>query len=47
MSSSTISNPRGVFDKYKQAVIGKSNFEARQIARQAVGHDIYWDWDRE
>ncbi|KAJ8597539.1 isocitrate lyase and phosphorylmutase [Rhizopogon salebrosus TDB-379] len=43
--SSTISNPPGVFEQYKNAVVGKSNFEARQIAREAVGHDIHWDWD--
>jgi isocitrate lyase len=45
--SSTISNPPGVFEQYKNAVVGKSNFEARQIAREAVGHDIHWDWDCE
>ncbi|KAG2350908.1 isocitrate lyase and phosphorylmutase [Suillus weaverae] len=43
--SSSSSNPRGVFEQYKKAVVGKSNFEARQIAREAVGKDISWNWD--
>lgn len=47
LTSGTVSKPQGVFDQYKRAVIGKSNFEARQIAREVVGHDVYWDWDRE
>ncbi|KAG0707573.1 isocitrate lyase and phosphorylmutase [Suillus ampliporus] len=43
--SSHISNSQGVFEQYKKAVVGKSNFDARQVAREAVGHDVYWDWD--
>jgi len=36
-----------VFEQYKKAVAGKSNFEARQIAREAIGQDVNWNWDRE
>ncbi|KAG2149502.1 isocitrate lyase and phosphorylmutase [Suillus cothurnatus] len=43
--SSSSSNPRGVFEQYKKAVAGKSNFEARQIAREAIGQDVNWNWD--
>jgi isocitrate lyase len=31
--------------KYRQAVIGKSNVEARAIAKGLTGVDIHWDWD--
>ncbi|KAL7276710.1 isocitrate lyase 1 [Rhizina undulata] len=31
--------------KYKEASKGKSNAEARAIAKQITGQDIYWNWD--
>ncbi|KEF53624.1 isocitrate lyase [Exophiala aquamarina CBS 119918] len=38
-------NKAGLIAKYKQAAVGKSNSEARAIAKGLTGVDIYWDWD--
>lgn len=35
----------GLIEKYKSAVKGKSNSEARAIAKGLTGVDIHWDWD--
>lgn len=34
-----------VWDDYKKAVDGKSNAQARLVAREFLGRDIFWDWD--
>ena len=31
--------------QYKEAVVGKSNSEARAIAKGLTGVDVHWDWD--
>lgn len=36
-----------VWDDYKKAVDGKSNAQARFVAREFLGKDIFWDWDCE
>ncbi|ETN45305.1 isocitrate lyase [Cyphellophora europaea CBS 101466] len=36
---------KGLIEKYKQAAKGKSNSEARAIAKGITGVDIHWDWD--
>lgn len=36
---------QGLITKYKAAVKGKSNSEARAIAKGITGVDIHWDWD--
>ncbi|GJJ09939.1 hypothetical protein Clacol_004163 [Clathrus columnatus] len=33
------------WDEYKKAVDGKSNSEARLVAREILGKDVFWDWD--
>ncbi|KAL1852704.1 isocitrate lyase 1 [Paecilomyces lecythidis] len=38
-------NKKELVEKYKQAVKGKSNGEARAIAKEITGVDIYFDWD--
>lgn len=38
-------NKKGLIDQYLNAVKGKSNNEARAIAKGITGADIHWDWD--
>lgn len=35
----------GLMAKYRAAVQGKSNAEARAIAKGLTGVDVHWDWD--
>lgn len=35
----------GLIEQYRSAVKGKSNSEARAIAKGLTGVDIHWDWD--
>jgi hypothetical protein len=34
------------YQKYISAAFGRSNSEARQIAKEILGKDVEWDWDR-
>lgn len=36
---------KGLIEKYKAAVTGKSNSESRAIAKGLTGVDVHWDWD--
>ncbi|KAF7593068.1 isocitrate lyase 1 [Aspergillus hancockii] len=36
---------QALVDQYLKAVKGKSNNEARAIAKGITGHDVYWNWD--
>ncbi|KKY17536.1 putative isocitrate lyase [Phaeomoniella chlamydospora] len=38
-------NKDALITQYKKAVAGKSNGEARAIAKGITGVDIHWDWD--
>jgi isocitrate lyase len=38
-------NKQALVDQYLKAAKGKSNSEARAIAKGIIGHDIYWNWD--
>jgi len=38
-------NKADLIKQYKQSVSGKSNNEARAIAKSITGVDIHWDWD--
>jgi isocitrate lyase len=38
-------NKKGLVAQYLSAAKGKSNTEARAIAKGVTGVDIYWDWD--
>ncbi|OGM46925.1 isocitrate lyase AcuD [Aspergillus bombycis] len=39
------SNKQSLIDQYLKAAKGKSNLEARAIAKNITGQDIYWNWD--
>lgn len=39
------SNKQSLVDQYLKAAKGKSNSEARAIAKSITGVDIYWNWD--
>jgi isocitrate lyase len=38
-------NKKELIDKYLKTAKGKSNTEARAIAKGITGVDIYWNWD--
>lgn len=48
-----ISASKGITDKaaalkqYKDLASGKSNGEARRAAKEILGTDVFWSWDRE
>ncbi|KAH7886193.1 isocitrate lyase [Phlebopus sp. FC_14] len=44
-STPSISSPTSAYTRYKSLAAGKSNFEARKIAREIVGSEVWWDWD--
>ncbi|EZF10493.1 isocitrate lyase [Trichophyton rubrum D6] len=41
----SISNKKAAIEKFLADIKGKSNSEARAIAKQLTGSDIYWNWD--
>lgn len=45
IKSSVPGNKNGLIEQYTKAVKGKSNSEARAIAKGITGVDIYFDWD--
>jgi isocitrate lyase len=45
--SSDISDKLAAVDEYRRLSAGKSNGEARSVAKQVLGRDIFWSWDRE
>jgi len=45
INSGVFVNKKALVDQYLQAAKGKSNSEARAIAKGITGVDIYWDWD--
>ena len=42
----SMSSPESVFEHYTSRVAGKSNSESRKVAKEILGIDIFWDWDR-
>jgi len=34
------------YQHYISASSGKSNSEAREIAKDIIGESVFWDWDR-
>ncbi len=38
-------NPEALEKQYLAAAKGKSNAEAREVARQLLGKDVFFDWD--
>ncbi|QKX63598.1 uncharacterized protein TRUGW13939_10769 [Talaromyces rugulosus] len=45
INAGVLANKAQLIDQYLKAVKGKSNTEARAIAKGITGVDIYWDWD--
>lgn len=45
INKSAYVNKKQLIAQYLRAAKGKSNSEARAIARGITGVDIYWDWD--
>ncbi|KAF4438839.1 Isocitrate lyase [Fusarium acutatum] len=45
IDASSSSDKAGLKRDYLAKAKGKSNLEARAIARQVLGHDIFFDWD--
>lgn len=45
--ASNINDKSGAYQQYLSAVTGKSNSEAREIAKDVMGESVFWDWDRE
>lgn len=39
------SDKKGLAAKYRAAAKGLSNLEARRLARELLGQDVYFDWD--
>ena len=46
IQQSNIPTKAASYDAYLTAATGKSNGEAREIARQILGKEVFWDWDR-
>ena len=47
IDSSAIHDKEAAYKGYLTAVEGKSNATARDIAKDIVGKQVFWDWDRE
>ena len=45
--TSSIPHKEQALEAYRAAARGKSNSEARDIAKDILGESIFWDWDRE
>ncbi|KAL2216235.1 isocitrate lyase AcuD [Thermoascus aurantiacus ATCC 26904] len=45
INAGSYANKKELIDEYLKAAKGKSNSEARAIAKRITGVDIYWDWD--
>ncbi|RMZ84324.1 hypothetical protein DV738_g698, partial [Chaetothyriales sp. CBS 135597] len=45
IKASSLANKEAIISKYKAAAKGKSNSEARAIAKGLLGSDIFFDWD--
>jgi isocitrate lyase len=46
INRSSIRAKDAAYTHYLTAVAGKSNNEARLIAKDVLGDDVFWDWDR-
>ena len=46
INSSTLNDKPSAYKAYLAAVKGKSNNEARSIARDILGQSVFWDCDR-
>lgn len=46
IKGSSLKDPDAAYEAYIEAAAGKSNSEAREIAKDILGESVYWDWDR-
>ena len=46
LEKSSVADKAGALKAYREAADGKSNADARDIAKDILGEPIYWDWDR-
>ena len=47
IKASKIRDKSAAYQHYLSAVAGKSNNEAREIAKDVLGESVFWDWDCE
>jgi hypothetical protein len=46
INNSSIADKGSAYKGYLEAAVGRSNYEARVIAKDIVGEDVFWEWDR-
>lgn len=46
LQTSSVADKEGALKAYLEAVHGKSNADARDVAKDILGENIFWDWDR-
>jgi isocitrate lyase len=46
INASSLTDKKSAYETYLSAVAGKSNNETREIAKDILGSDVAWDWDR-
>lgn len=47
IDQSDIGDKETAHKEYLTAVEGKSNSDAREIAKDVLGEPVFWNWDRE
>ncbi len=45
IKASSLKDPEAAYQAYIEAAAGKSNSEAREIAKDILGESVYWNWD--
>lgn len=45
-SSPSVTDKAATLKQYKQLSAGRSNGEARRAAKEVLGNDVFWSWDR-
>lgn len=46
IAKSSISDKDSAYKAYLEAVDGKSNSDAREIAKDILGEPVFWSWER-
>ena len=46
LETSSVSDKAGALEAFREATDGKSNADARDVAKDILGESIFWDWDR-
>ena len=46
IEKSSIKDKMAAYQNYLVATSGKSNNEARDVAKDILGESVFWDWDR-